>query len=284
MAGKTTAIYNQAGGVGKSTLALNLGYHLARAGQRVLLVDNDPQGSLTIFAGFNPDEQEYSTYHLLGSPEQTPQPLSAHRLELIPANVSLAVSESLLYAQEARNPHSPDWRERGSGQLRLALELLRPDYDHILIDCLPSLGILSYNGLFAADMVLVPCQTQLKSVRALAQLSETLAQPNLNHLTVVGIVPTVYNPGYAHDNAALQAIREAYPEVHLFPALRRTTALPNASAEGLPLALFQPSHPVVEVFEQIAEQFAHILSAGQAPFPPHDPTVRPSQEGVAHAD
>ncbi len=162
---RVIALFNQAGGVGKSTLTMNLGYHLALLKQRVLLVDMDPQASLTVFMGLEPSELDKSIYEAILIGEPLPIHQSIHNMDLAAANINLSGAELELVVADMRDV-----------RLKEALKPLRKHYDFILVDCPPSLGILSYISLVAATHVLIPIQTQYKALKGTELLLNTIAR------------------------------------------------------------------------------------------------------------
>jgi chromosome partitioning protein len=146
------ALFNQSGGVGKSTLTMNLGYHLQQRQHRVLLVDMDPQGSLTLFMGLEPSELKETIYDSVIADRPLPVHPNIHGMDLVPANIKLSGAELELVMADMRDIRLQD-----------ALKPVQEQYDFILIDCPPSLGLLSYISLVSATHVLVPIQTQYKA-------------------------------------------------------------------------------------------------------------------------
>jgi len=229
--GKVIALFNQSGGVGKTTLTMNLGYQLADRNHRVLLVDMDPQASLTIFMGFDVMEQDKTVYNAIISEEDEPLPvLHAHQMDLSPANIILANAEQELILADQRET-----------RLKEPLSKIANNYDFILIDCPPSLGILSQISLIAADYVLVPIQTQFKALMGTDSLLKTIKkiQRRMNKtLKVAGFCPTMYSSGNALDQRTLEAITEQLAPIGpIFTPIPRATALAEASEFGKPLAL-----------------------------------------------
>lgn len=248
---KIIALFNQAGGVAKSTVTLNLGYHLTQHQQRVLLVDIDPQGSLTNFIGLEPSDLEVTLYNaLVPDNNEELENLPIHRglfgMDLIPANILLANAEQELIFAELR-------------ELRLQ-QLLAPiqaDYDFILIDCPPSLGILSQISLVAANYVLVPIQCQFKALKGTDSLLATVARirKRLNpHLKIAGFLPTMFSVSNSLDKQTLQSLREQLTQLApVFPPMPRATAIAEAAAYGKPLALCPNKHALtLQLFDQLA--------------------------------
>jgi chromosome partitioning protein len=198
------AIANQKGGVGKTPTAVNLSFALARAGKTVLLVDFDPQGSLSeYFLADQADLQEVTVYNALSDLRRIEPLLITQQLALLPAHDELAGAELEL-------PNMVN------GQKRLArvLRLYQSDYDFCVIDCPPSLGILTINALAAAHHVVIPVKTEMSAFRALKRIKNTvkdIQESDLNGgLTVWGILPTLYNVTKGHHKDVLQALRDQY--------------------------------------------------------------------------
>ncbi|HEY9750112.1 MAG TPA: ParA family protein [Allocoleopsis sp.] len=240
------AVFNQAGGVGKSTLTMNLGYQLAqRKKQKVLLIDMDPQGSLTLFMGLEPSELKETIYESLME-DRPLEPHSLHGMDLVPANINLSGAELELVMADAR-----DFR------LQEALKPVRDRYHYILIDCPPSLGLLSYISLVAATHILVPIQTQYKAFCGTELLFKTVARVKKRtnpKLQIAGFVPTMYASQNSQDKRALQAITEQMsPVAKVFEPIVRATALADAAEDHVPLLLYSAKHPALEVLNQIAK-------------------------------
>lgn len=244
---KTIALFNQSGGVGKTTLTMNLGYQLAARGHRVLLVDMDPQSSLTTFMGFDITEKDKTIYDALLAEEEEPIPvLHAHQMSLAPANIILADAEQELVLAEQREV-----------RLQSALAPVADQYDFILLDCPPSLGILSQISLVAANYILVPIQTQFKALMGTDSLLKTVKkiQRRLNKaLKIAGFCPTMYSSTNALDQRTLDAITGQLAAIApIFPPIPRATALAEASEYGKPLALSAKKNlAVLEILDEIA--------------------------------
>lgn len=245
--GKTIAIFNQAGGVAKSTLALNLGYHLSELRQKVLLVDMDPQASLTLFCGLQPFDLPKTIYESLLLDQPLPFNFLANLgFDLLPSNINLSGAEIELVNADLR-----DFR------LRDALAPKCNSYDFIVIDCPPSLGILSYISLVAATHILVPIATQYKAWMGTELLLRTVKriQGRANkELRLAGFVPTLFAKTNSQDIRALTAIQEQLSQLApIFPPLPRSTAFADAVEEHLPLAKYQAKHPALSSLREIAQ-------------------------------
>jgi chromosome partitioning protein len=242
---KAIAIFNQAGGVGKSTLTQNLGYHLASLKHRVLLVDIDPQATLTTFMGIDPESLEKTPFEALINEEPLFILKDIQGMDLAPTNITLSVAEIQLV--------NLDFREV---RLKETLDPLREDYDFILIDCPPSLGLLSYTSLVAATHVLVPIETQYKAFQGTNLLLQTIAKVRKRgnrQLQLAGFVPSRYAASNSQDKRTLKAIQEQFGTIApVYEPIPRSTAFADASEQQIPLAVYDPKHPVLPVLESLA--------------------------------
>lgn len=243
--GQVIAVFNQSGGVGKSTLTMNLGYHLAQRKKKVLLVDMDPQASLTVFMGLEPSDLDKTIYESVMASEPLPIHTDLHGVDLVPANINLSGAELELVVADMR-----DYR------LKEALSAVVDKYNFIFIDCPPSLGILSYVSLVAATHVLIPIQTQYKALKGTELLLSTIARVRSRAnktLSVAGVVPTMHEARTVQGVMSLQSIQEQLAKIGtVFPTIPRSVSFADASQEHVPLALYSPKHPAVPLFNQIA--------------------------------
>ncbi len=241
------SLFNQSGGVGKTTLTMNIGYHLAERGLRVLLIDLDPQSSLTTFMGLEPLEIEKTLYEALLEDEPLPIHANLHGVDLAPANINLSGAELELVTADMREQRMKD-----------AIAPVLDEYAFILIDCPPSLGILSYISLVASTHVLIPIQTQYKAFQGTDLLFRTIKRVRSRanrQLKIAGYLPTMFAKGNSQDQRIFQAIQDQFSDVEgiVFPCIPRTTAFADASEQHLPLAFSAPKHPAVEVLKTIAQ-------------------------------
>ncbi|QLE59595.1 ParA family protein [Nostoc sp. TCL26-01] len=240
------ALFNQSGGVAKTTLTQNLGYHLALKKRQVLLVDMDPQASLTTFMGLEPDELSISIQQSIVDNKPLPiHPELIHGMALVPADINLAASEMQLASAIAR-----EYR------LKNALVTVQDKYDFILIDCPPSLGLLSIISLTAATHILVPIQCQFKSFKGTELLLNTITQVRSHTnpgLQFAGFVPTMFDGRTAQESRTLKAVQEQLSDIGtVYPPIPKTIAFADASERRLPLGLFDKNHPAVGVLKKIA--------------------------------
>jgi chromosome partitioning protein len=242
---KIIAVFNQAGGVMKTTLTQNLGYHLHLKKKKTLLVDMDPQGSLTTFMGLEPYELDKVVGNsILSESEPLPIHRNLYGVDLVPANITLSAVELQLASVMARE-----------GRLKQAIANIRDDYDYILIDCPPSLGILSILGLTAADYVLVPIQTHFKAFKGTELLLDTIKQikKHVNpQLAIAGFVPTLFSNAN-QDKVILEALLEQLtPLGVVYTPIPRATAFADAAMNQQPLGVYSPKHPSLLVLNKIA--------------------------------
>jgi chromosome partitioning protein len=251
MDSKVIALFNQSGGVSKTTLTMNLAYHLHNLKKSVLLIDMDPQGSLTLFMGLEPSELDETIYNSIIDE----QPLKIHsftdKLDLVPANIKLSGAELELVMADMRDIRLDD-----------AIKPVKNEYDFILIDCPPSLGLLSYISLVASDYVLIPIQTQYKAFCGTELLLGTVARVKKRanrNLKIAGFVPTMYAKSNSQDGRALQAIKEQMAEFGtVFPPIPRSTAFADAVEKHLPLFQYNSRHPAVKPLNQLAQAISKL--------------------------
>jgi chromosome partitioning protein len=243
---KIIAVVNQAGGVSKTTMTMNIGYHLAKRHHRVLLVDLDPQASLTDFMGLESYDLEHTIAEsLLDEDISLVIHSNLHSMDLAPCNLDLSAAEFQLATAMAREM-----------RLKYVLDKHLANYDFILIDCPPNLGVLSLIALSAATHVLVPIQTQYKTYRAISYLLETIrkVRGHINpNLKIAGFIPTLH--AKTNQNLLiLEGLTEQLAQIApLFPPIPRATAFADASMAHKPLAVFDRSHLAVAILDSIAQ-------------------------------
>ena len=232
------AMCNQKGGVGKTTTTINLGASLAEYGRRVLLVDFDPQGALSVGLGINPHDLEQTVYNVLMERRldvrsvihQTAVP----GLDVMPANIDLSAAEVQLVGEVAREM-----------VLARALRPVMDEYDVILIDCQPSLGLLTVNALTAAHGVVIPLECEFFALRGVALLVETIekVQDRLNPgLEVDGILATMFDPRTLHSREVVSRVVEAFGDRVFHTVIGRTVKFPDASVAAEPITTYAASH------------------------------------------
>jgi chromosome partitioning protein len=250
---KMTRIYalaNQKGGVGKTTTAVNLGAYLAAAGERVLLVDVDPQANATSCLGVDQQGLSHSTYDVLlnGTPAEDTILLSNHsRLKILPSKTALAGAEVELVGLIAREQ-----------RLRRALEPIAGDYDYILLDCPPSLGLLTINALVAAQNgVLIPVQCEYLALEGLGHLLRTiyLVRDNLNpKLTISGVVLTMFDARTNLSKQVVDEVRRFFPAYVFETVIPRTIRLSEAPSYGETILNYAPQTAGANAYQALAEE------------------------------
>lgn len=244
------ALTNQKGGVGKTTTTINLGACLVETGRKVLLVDFDPQGSLSVGLGINPHTLERSIYNLLLSREYSAEDVitetSTPGLDILPANIDLSAAEVQLVSEVAREQ-----------TLQRVLNKLRGQYDYILIDCAPSLGLLTINALTASDWVIMPLELEFFALRGIALLTDTIekVQDRLNpDLKVLGLLGTMYDSRTLHAREVLERIVEAFGDKVFHTVIKRTVRFPETTVAGEPITAYAPSSPGALSYRQLARE------------------------------
>jgi chromosome partitioning protein len=249
MTAKVMAIVNQKGGVGKTTTAVNLGASLAELARRVLVVDIDPQGNTTSGLGVNRYRLKKCIYNVLidGVPvEAVILPTNTRGLELVPATIQLAGAEIELVLAMQREV-----------KLREALVPVRQGYDYILIDCPPSLGLLTLNALTAADGVLIPVQCEYYALEGLSQLMKTvnLVQKHLNPgLVVAGALLTMFDSRTNLASQVVDEVRAYFKDKVYATVIPRNVRLSEAPSYGQPILAYDPKSKGTEVYMELARE------------------------------
>jgi chromosome partitioning protein len=248
--GRIVAMCNQKGGVGKTTTTINLGAALAEYGRKVLLVDFDPQGSLSVGLGVNPHEIDKTIYNLLMERDVTIDDVvlktNVPGLELLPSNIDLSAAEVQLVTEVAREQ-----------VLARVLAPAIPDYDFIILDCPPSLGLLTVNALTAAHGVIVPLETEFFALRGVAMLVETIqkVQDRLNeNLEIDGLVATMYDSRTVHSREVLARLVEAFGDKVFHTAIARTVRFPETTVAGEPITTFASGSGGAYSYRQLARE------------------------------
>jgi len=253
MMAKVIAFANQKGGVAKTTTTLNLGVALRELGHRVLVIDLDPQGNLTMSQGMNPDAIERSMFDVLVHRIPISDVIHTVEVDVAVASIDLAGAELSLSALIGR--------ERA---LEKALVEVRDRYDYILIDTPPSLGLLTINAFVAADSVIVPVQCEYLSLRGLVQLENTLAmvRENLNPgVRVEGIVPTMFDGRTLHAREAIEILEEHFGDLVYDTRIRKTVRYAEAPVKGSSVLRYDPSGPAAQAYRDLAKE---VLDGAQA--------------------
>lgn len=253
------AMCNQKGGVGKTTTTINLGAALVEIGYRVLLVDFDPQGSLSVGLGVNPHTLERSVYNLLLSREFTLDDVirtsSVPGLDILPSNIDLSAAEVQLVSEVAREQ-----------TLQRVLTPARPKYDFILIDCAPSLGLLTINALTASDYVIMPLECEFFALRGIALLTDTISKVSdrLNpNLQVLGILGTMYDSRTLHSREVLERVVQAFGEDVFHTVIRRTVKFPETNVAGEPITTYASASPGADAYRALAKEVLHRVSTDE---------------------
>jgi chromosome partitioning protein len=235
---KVIAFANQKGGVAKTTTTLNLGVALKEMGHRVLLIDLDPQGNLTMSQGMNPDAIERSMFDVLVHRVPISDIIHTVEVDIAVASIDLAGAELALSALIGR-------------------ERARDRYDFVLIDTPPSLGLLTINAFVAAESVIVPVQCEYLSLRGLVQLENTLAmvRENLNpKVHVEGIVPTMYDRRTLHAREAIEILEEHFGDLVYDTRIRKTVRYAEAPVKGSSVLRYEPSGPAAQAYRDLAKE------------------------------
>jgi chromosome partitioning protein len=243
---RVIAFANQKGGVAKTTTTLNLGVALGELGHRVLLIDLDPQGNLTMSQGMNPDAIERSMFDVLVHRVPISDVIHTVEVDIAVASIDLAGAELALSALIGR--------ERA---LDKALVEVRDRYDFVLIDTPPSLGLLTINAFVAAGSVIVPVQCEYLSLRGLVQLENTLAmvRENLNpRVRVEGIVPTMYDRRTLHAREAIEILEEHFGDLVYDTRIRKTVRYAEAPVKGSSVLRYDPSGPAAQAYRDLAKE------------------------------
>jgi chromosome partitioning protein len=244
MAPRVIAFANQKGGVAKTTSTLSLAAALNELGKRVLAVDLDPQGALTYSMGTDPDSLDETVNDVLVRRLPIDKVLITGEVDLVPANIDLAGAEAVLLAKTGREY-----------ALERALREALPSYDYVVIDCPPSLGILTINGLTAAGEVVIPLQCEALSHRGVGQLIETLGDIRRftnPELRITGIIATMYDGRSRHAREVLADVSDRYGVEVLQPVVKKSIRFAEASQAGRSILSYAPTHPGAEAYRELA--------------------------------
>lgn len=240
------AFANQKGGVAKTTSTLNVGVALREMGHRVLAIDMDPQGNLSMSQGINPDYLTKSMYDVLVKRMSLEEVIQRCEIDIAPASIDLAGAELAL--------SSAIGRERS---LEKALMQVKHRYEYILIDTPPSLGLLTVNALTSADGVVVPVQCEYLSLRGLAQLERTMEmiRENLNpKVRIRGILPTMYDARTLHGREAIEILKDSFGDLVFSTVVRKTIKFAEAPVEGRSMLAYAPESKAANIYRKLAKE------------------------------
>jgi chromosome partitioning protein len=249
---KVIAFANQKGGVAKTTTTLNLAAAFAEQGHRVLCVDMDPQGNLTMSQGIDPDTLEQSMFDVLVHDLSIREVIRRREIDIACASIDLAGAEIAMSTKIGR--------ERS---LLKALRAVSEDYDWIFVDTPPSLGLLTVNALTAADQVIVPVQCEYLSMRGLLQLQNTLSmiRENLNpDVQIAGILPTMVDTRTLHAKEALEILEENFGDRVFGARIKKTIRFAEAPVKGMSVLKYDPTGTAADAYRQLAKE---VLSNGK---------------------
>lgn len=250
---KIIAMCNQKGGVGKTTSTINLGASLAEFGRRVLLVDLDPQGALSAGLGVAHHDLELTVHNLLVEPrvaiDDVLMRTRVEGLDLLPSNIDLSAAEIQLVTEVGR--------EQTLGRV---LHPVLDRYDYVLIDCQPSLGLLTVNALACADAVIIPMECEYFSLRGLALLNDTVEKVHdrLNpRLELAGIVVTMFDSRTLHAREVMARVVEVFGDLVYDTVINRTVRFPETSVAGEPITTWAPKSTGAEAYRALAREVIH---------------------------
>lgn len=246
---RVIAMCNQKGGVGKTTSSINIGGALSQYGRRVLIVDFDPQGAATVGLGINANAVEDTVYTALFNPRMDVHSVIHHtdfeNLDIMPANIDLSAAEVQLVTEVGREQ-----------VLAGVLRQVKDEYDVIIIDCQPSLGLLTVNALTAADGVIIPVAAEFFALRGVALLMQSIekVQSRINpSLEVYGVLVTMYTRTL-HCEEVLQRIYEAFQGKMFHSVISRSIKLPDSTVAAAPITIYAPSHKTAKEYREVARE------------------------------
>ena len=247
------SMVNQKGGVGKTTSTINLGAALAECGRKVLLVDFDPQGALSAGFGTNPHELELTVYNVMMDRKvdinDVILPTDIENIDLLPANIDLSAAEVQLVNEVAREQ-----------VLASALRKVQNEYDVILIDCQPSLGLLTVNALTASHGVIIPLICEFFALRAVALLVDSIekVQDHLNpDLEITGVLATMFDARTIHSKEVLARIIDAFGDKVFDTVIKRTVKFPDATVSAEPILSYASNHTGAQAYRQVARELIY---------------------------
>jgi len=247
---KVISMVNQKGGVGKTTSTVSLGAALAGYGRRVLLVDFDPQGALSVSLGINSNTLDLTIYELLTDADchigDVIVSTEIEGLDLVPSNIDLSAAEVQLVNEVGREQ-----------ALARALAPALPEYDVVLIDCQPSLGLLTLNALAASDYVIIPMQAEYFALRGVALLTDTIDKvvSRVNpKVTLLGVLATMYDPRTLHSREVLATVQQRFADKVFQTVITKTVKFPDSAVAGEPITSFAPGSQGAEAYRQFARE------------------------------
>lgn len=246
--GKVISVANQKGGVGKTTTTVNLGTLIAKRGKKVLLIDTDPQGNATSGLGVT-KKLEFSVYDILVGDtnfEETVQETAVKNLTVCPSNISLAGAEVELVAMMSREQ-----------RLKNKLDIVKDQYDYILIDCPPSLGLITLNAFTASDSVLIPVQCEYFALEGLGQLLNTvnLVKKHLNkNLEIEGALLTMYDARTNLSNQVVKEVKKYFEDKVYKTVIPRNVRLSEAPSYGMPISIYDPRSKGAKAYEKFTKE------------------------------
>ena len=243
------AMCNQKGGVGKTTSSINIAGALSQYGRRVLIVDFDPQGAATVGLGINANTVEDTVYTALFNPRMDVHDVIRHtdfeNLDIMPANIDLSAAEVQLVTEVGREQ-----------VLAGVLRQVKDEYDVIIVDCQPSLGLLTVNALTAADGVIIPVAAEFFALRGVALLMQSIekVQSRINpSLEVYGVLVTMFTHTL-HCDEVLQRIYEAFQGKVFHSVISRSIKLPDSTVAAAPITIYAPNHKTAEEYREVARE------------------------------
>lgn len=248
--GKIVSIANQKGGVGKTTTSINLSTILAKKGKKVLMIDADPQGNASSGVGIDRDDIELSTYDILindNEIEDVVKKTSINNLSLCPSNINLAGAEVELVSVMSREH-----------RLKEKLDLAKDNYDFIIIDCPPSLGLITLNALTASDSVLIPVQCEYYALEGLGQLLNTisLVKKHLNKdIEIEGALLTMYDIRTNLSNQVVKEVKKYFSDKVYKNVIPRNVKLSEAPSYGMPISIYEPRSKGAKSYEKFVKEF-----------------------------